>query len=294
MDNYTGPYWSNGRFQSSVEFGDAPPIDDVGVQSRLHDTAFAHFGDARHRTAADWIYYQNLQKVPGVKSSVVRALPFYGNLASAGHVSGLFSPLSPIAVFDYLLRVHRTSKEIKSGGYAKEIADVLNLYKTDPYKMGLAASVPIMYQQLRGSRKEQPADWLNPPGPISGDVGQLPKQAWPDNPSQEVPGTDLTPIQEVTIDANGNISPRKPVSAAPPPVSMGDIANAATMLGKENLDFLANKEEGHMFNTIVYRPYRPLKRKRYRITQRMVDVHNKYHGTHYTLQEVQAITGGYT
>jgi hypothetical protein len=108
----------------------------------------------------------------------------------------------------------------------------------------------------------------------------------------------MTPVQEVTIDVDGNINPKKPVSAAPPPISMGEVANAATVLGKENLEFLTNREDGEMWNamsnSIVYRPYRPLKRKRYKITQHMVNIHNKYHGTHYTLQEVQAITGGYT
>ncbi len=53
---YVGPYWSNGKVQSSVEFGDEAPTDALDELARLHDTAYAHWKDEAHREAADALF----------------------------------------------------------------------------------------------------------------------------------------------------------------------------------------------------------------------------------------------
>jgi len=80
MDNYTGPGWSDGRVQWSRKFGASKPKDYLDSQSRLHDTAYAHFKDNAHRRAADVIYERNLRHEGGI-GGAISALPLYGNYA---------------------------------------------------------------------------------------------------------------------------------------------------------------------------------------------------------------------
>lgn len=60
MDSYCGPYWSDGKFQSSVEFGATTPEDEVAGQCRLHDSAYKHFKTRQHHKAADLLFYDNI------------------------------------------------------------------------------------------------------------------------------------------------------------------------------------------------------------------------------------------
>lgn len=52
--NYCGPYWSAGRFQSSVD-SDIPAVDDVDLGCKIHDTAYARGDDL---AAADRAFAQ--------------------------------------------------------------------------------------------------------------------------------------------------------------------------------------------------------------------------------------------
>lgn len=79
MDNYTGPYRSDGKWQTSVAFGTSVPLDDVDRASRLHDSAYAHYTDESHRTAADILYQEMLAGNVSTKGRIVRGLPVYGN-----------------------------------------------------------------------------------------------------------------------------------------------------------------------------------------------------------------------
>jgi len=243
MDYYTGPFWSNGRFQSSVKFGSNKPIDETDYESRLHDTAYAVYDDDAHRTVADWLYKERLDKIPTLKAKIVKNLPYYGNQLNAGHVSGLLSPLSILALYDYILRVYNTERKFKNGEYMKEIADVQNLYKQDPYNMGnilAPAFYPESFEQPKANNT-----WLRG--------------------STETNNTwSVTP--------NGGSFPN---------VSRNSIVPV-------NLS-----EDGNMLYTSVYMPYKPLRKKRRRITQRMVELYNREHHTNFTLQEVQQRVGLY-
>jgi hypothetical protein len=134
-DNYTGPYWSNGQIQSSVPFGDADPIDEVGIQSRLHDTAYHVFQDQPHREAADWIYRHNVGLISGGKARLVGDAPFFFNSLETYEDFLLITPLAiPTLVGHYVERENRAS-QISSGALQQEIKDVLKLYDSDPLKM---------------------------------------------------------------------------------------------------------------------------------------------------------------
>jgi len=94
--NYTGPYLSDGKFQTSVKFGTARPLDRLDKFSRYHDSAFAEFKDYGHRTAANSIYYNqtkhgtSLEQLAG--ASVLfgnQAITSVKNLASGSGFLGL-------------------------------------------------------------------------------------------------------------------------------------------------------------------------------------------------------------
>lgn len=285
MDCYTGPYWSNGKFQSSVEFGDCVPIDRVDYESRLHDTAFARYGDTRHRTAADWIYQQRLAKVPGIKSALVRNLPLYGNYLGADKISGLFGPLSLLNAVSSLYDIYDLDNQFKQGKYDSEIADVMKLYQEDPLNMG-NITAPMAYpdQFEKGGPKIRrnrilPDSTVQPTKTNTFGVDITPSQVSPTN------------IVEVGLESDGTVGSVGQVSSTPPPVSLADLANTVSVLGRDNLSIMETREpEGTRISGLAFNPYslyKPLKKKKNRKTQKDVDMYNKYHGTHYSLREAQ-------
>lgn len=130
--NYTGPYRSNGKFQTSVEFGDKIPIDQLDALSRLHDTAYARYDDYGHRVAADIIYNNEAKKLNGVGPLAGLAVT-YGNqllrsgtslgkgVLTAGPIGGLFSAVKNLRdIADLTTNIDKYTK------------DILELYAQDP------------------------------------------------------------------------------------------------------------------------------------------------------------------
>jgi len=80
IPNYTGPFISNGKFQTSVEFGDRAPKDSLDALSRLHDSAYAKYRDSKqHRMAADEIYADEAHKLGTITGHVAGLAVRYGN-----------------------------------------------------------------------------------------------------------------------------------------------------------------------------------------------------------------------
>ncbi len=58
---YTGPYRSDGKFQTSVPFGKTPPSSHIEWASRLHDTMYAFYpNNLAAREAADRWYHRQV------------------------------------------------------------------------------------------------------------------------------------------------------------------------------------------------------------------------------------------
>jgi len=165
-DNYTGPYYSDGKYQESVPFGDAPADTPLAQQSRLHDTAYYYYKDDLHRKAADEIYYNNLKDIDDPATVVARNAVRHGNVAvDAGSRlahnvavgTNLLGPLGAIGglVYTGLQNIHKASQMLPGGAYDKAKSDVLSLYATDP-KANMS---------LRGSAKKptKPIDIPVPP-----------------------------------------------------------------------------------------------------------------------------------
>lgn len=140
MENYIGPYWSDGKWQESVEFGLSPALSEVDAASRLHDSAYAHYTDEAHRIAADEIYSATLKGLKE-KYAGLADVPLYGNYIKnrakeigggfatgvkyGGLAGGLFS-----LVYNGVKGIVRSSDLIRNGERYRN--EVLGYYKTDP------------------------------------------------------------------------------------------------------------------------------------------------------------------
>jgi hypothetical protein len=143
MDNYTGPYWSDGKFQESVQFGATAPLTDLDRASRLHDSAYAKFKDESHRIAADIIYQDTLKTIDSASARLIRGLPVYGNytknrayeygeaLASGMKFGGLPGAVGGLAVAAVRNVFRQNDLLINLDKYKAEVRDY---YATDPYK----------------------------------------------------------------------------------------------------------------------------------------------------------------
>ncbi len=298
MDPYTGPYWSDGKFQPSVEFGTTLPRTWRAFNSRLHDTAFAHFQDDRHRTAADWIYRQALALDDSVVSQVVRHIPIVGN--HSGHLLSLF-PLglgalaAPIAWVRHLMLMN----EINSGGYETEIQDVLQLYSRDPDQalstMGGAVTHAVYGDDWSSKDPKylKHLEWQNAQG--------KPKEASP-----AVVETKLPPIptvydgkpHEPSLPPNpglrGALPPVPQPPGTKPPADPGGVQSVTgdpTLLmqlppiARNDLSVLRTSEE-EFSSSLAYHPYKPLKPLTRRPPDaRTVALYNKYNKKKITLDE---------
>lgn len=141
--NYTGPHWSNGKYQESVEWGDLDPASELDFLSRQHDSAYARWKDDAHRMAADRYYNEQAKKLAGQFPQIAGNLVLYGNeversakrtasnFATGLRFGGLPGALAGL-VYTAAGNIVRSDKMLRSDYLKKEASDVLQYYKTDP------------------------------------------------------------------------------------------------------------------------------------------------------------------
>ena len=140
--NYTGPYWSDGKFQESVAFGEADPKSELDALARLHDTAYAVYKDRAHREAADEIFNTEAKKLVGKFPHLAGDLVLYGNYAhrQAKQLVSDTTALPFLGMPGALLGAVKfagtnfinANKMINGTYLKKEKADVEALYARDP------------------------------------------------------------------------------------------------------------------------------------------------------------------
>ena len=137
LPNYTGPFISDGKFQTSVEFGEAEPKDALDALSRYHDSAYYRFKDKGHRMAADSIYADEAAKLTGQFPHLAGHAVRYGNQFKDS-LNNLVSPellvAGPFALLGLVKgglqnACHLHDYMINGDKYKRE---VLDYYKTDP------------------------------------------------------------------------------------------------------------------------------------------------------------------
>jgi len=171
MENYIGPYWSDGKWQESVEFGDKPALSGVDAASRLHDSAYAHYTDEAHRIAADEIYSDTLRKLNEPLAGLAD-VPLYGNYVknrvseygsdflTGFKYAGLLGGLGSL-VYNGIKGIIRSNDLIQNGKRYRD--EVLDYYDTDPFKIverpvenkrNILVSVPKPIAPLQTDTKE--------------------------------------------------------------------------------------------------------------------------------------------
>jgi hypothetical protein len=122
LPEYTGPFISDGKLQSSVPFGATRPKNKIEYESRLHDTSYATYDDYAHRTAADEIYKKH---VGGVIGNGV----FYGNALVRGALN-LSTDFPGLAIGGAVNLYNLADYTMNHTKYLKEVTD---LYDKDPF-----------------------------------------------------------------------------------------------------------------------------------------------------------------
>lgn len=144
LGNYTGPYWSDGKLQTSVEFGESEAINGLDELSRLHDTVYAHYPDRAHREAADRWYAEECKKLTGMYPALAGRVVNYGNYA----VNQAKQLASDVATYSFLPgiggifgaakwvvnNIGNSQKMIDGTYLQKERKDILDLFERDPAK----------------------------------------------------------------------------------------------------------------------------------------------------------------
>lgn len=89
MFKYTGPWWSDGRIQSSVRYGRTKPDNELDSESRIHDTAYnVYSGNTRMLDVADHFYYTRTRGL-GLLPSIAGQVVLYGNALGRHGLIGL-------------------------------------------------------------------------------------------------------------------------------------------------------------------------------------------------------------
>jgi hypothetical protein len=133
VPNYTGPWISNGQFQSSVEFGDRKPKDQLDALSRLHDTAYAKWSDRLHRTVADTIYATEARKLAKKFPELAAFIVQYGNFTknSVDTLRETSGYGLPGLIVGGIRNMYHLNDYLMNGDKVKK--EILNYYKTDPH-----------------------------------------------------------------------------------------------------------------------------------------------------------------
>lgn len=168
-NSYTGPYWSDGKLQSSVEFGKTPPGSALDAESRLHDSAYAHYQDLQHRMAADEIYEMNTRNL-GITGNLAGKAVVYGNQTirsgmNLGTNVMKYGPLGLVVgavqnaynLYDYMINEEKYVKEVKA------------YYETDPIHFKQSTDKQQLDLNYSSGNKIEPPKPKIPSGP-SGDV----------------------------------------------------------------------------------------------------------------------------
>jgi hypothetical protein len=145
--NYIGPYWSDGKLQESVEWGDRPVLNELDEIARKHDAAYAHFKDERHREAADMLFAEEAKKLKQKYGSkwaddpqMAARLVEYGNhtlrqVKDLAKIGTLGPAALPLLIYKQANNMIDNYKRMTGSYLKKELGDVKVFYTSDPRKL---------------------------------------------------------------------------------------------------------------------------------------------------------------
>lgn len=166
--NYTGPNWSDGKYQESVEWGSADPLSELDYLSRQHDSAYARYKDRAHREAADRIYNEEAKKLAGKFPKIAGNLVLYGNHGEesfgrlySGFKKGSYAgPVGALGglVYGALGNMYALHKKLDANYLSKELKEVKEYYATDPRRVELNKRVENLLKPSEPSTETEKPD----------------------------------------------------------------------------------------------------------------------------------------
>lgn len=194
LGNYTGPYVSDGKFQTSVEWGEAETLNPLDEASRRHDSAYARFSDRKHRMAADVLYKLETDRMNGSLPGIAGNAVVYGNeaLEQGGDLSTKLTltraaganPLAGLVAHELSWLYDMNERLNTRDWLAKEKQEVLDYYKTDP-----RAKAPIRQVDSAPRQVETTVD-------VVPTVSHAPAQR----------GDDFTPVEPYSKPSSGRVA----------------------------------------------------------------------------------------
>ncbi len=157
--NYVGPFWSDGKFQQSVAFGDAEVKSVLDYLARFHDTVYAEYKDRGHREASDIFFNDIAQMLQSNFAHVAGKTVLYGNYTArqlATVVSDLKSRLSKgdfigaigsVATAGFG-NIKHANKMVNESYLRKEWEHLKELYHKDPKLNRLLEAGPIQRSEV--------------------------------------------------------------------------------------------------------------------------------------------------
>lgn len=177
--NYVGPYWSDGKVQSSVVWGNKEPTDALDALARQHDAAYAHFTDRPHREAADALFAEEARKLTqkygkgwAADPKVAATLVQYGNYATRQAAKlGEYTKYGTSGMAGNVIGAVRfgisnllNAGKMVNGTYLKqERNDVSKFYGTDPKKQTAFRAAEVAPGQGRSITKAPSRDPVSSP-----------------------------------------------------------------------------------------------------------------------------------
>lgn len=173
LGNYVGPNWSDGKFQSSVLWGESEPQNELDLAAYYHDSAYAHWADSDHREMADRIFREQTAHLDEKLAKFASEAVTHGNmlgrsverLAENISMTAPLGPMAPVAglVITAFENIFEANKRLPGGSMEKTYQEVLKFYETDPHKRQnmfakLSAPAKVVLQETVDIFVEQEKD----------------------------------------------------------------------------------------------------------------------------------------
>lgn len=231
--SYTGPYWSDGKFQESVEFGELDPQSELDYLSYLHDTAYAHYKDSAHREAADQLYNERAKELAGRHPEIIGNIVEYGNMGGRqtaklwDRLKKGFSVAGPLgmlggAIYFQGENMVESNKRMKGTYLKKERGELEKLYGQDPKKEWVAKNGYKWKSQSEKPRAERA------PTNAGETKSEHTTTATMSKPKAKVSLPGVFGRLSKVLPTTGNDKPKEDK-----PSIVGRIMKAASQLGKE-------------------------------------------------------------
>jgi len=93
--NYCGPYYSDGKIQSSVAYGSSEPVSKLDAACQRHDHAYAVSQGDYDKAVADTIFLQETKDL-GFRGKLYGNLVYYGNKVFRSKKHYMGNALAPV------------------------------------------------------------------------------------------------------------------------------------------------------------------------------------------------------